>query len=79
MNALGNFALPALEERGLTLGGNLIDNAELTLFRRGNIGAFSELEVPMILKDVKNAAERAGVGLKGVRLRVDRDISTKPN
>ncbi len=74
LNTLSNFILPAVEGPGLTLGGNLVENTELTLFRKGNIGAFSELEVPMRLKDVKNAAERAGVGLKGVRLRIDRDV-----
>lgn len=36
--------------------------------------SFAELEVPMRLKDVKAVAERAGVGLKGIKIKIDRDI-----
>ncbi|MEV4884631.1 hypothetical protein MRBLMN1_003156 [Chitinophaga ginsengisegetis] len=49
-------------------------STSIGLFRRGaNVGAFSELEVPMQMRTVKQTAERACVGLKGVKLRIERD------
>ncbi len=43
-------------------------------FRRiANTGAFSSLEVPMQMRTVKRLAEQAGVGLKGVKLKIVRD------
>ncbi|WPV63875.1 RHS repeat-associated core domain-containing protein [Chitinophaga sp. LS1] len=77
LSTLSNVVLPIVESgaaKGLSLGGNITDNSELTLFRKGNTGAFSELEVPMRLKDVKSVAERAGVGLKGIKIKIDRDF-----
>ncbi len=49
-------------------------STSMGLFRRGaNTGVFSGLEVPMQLRVAKQAAERAGVGLKGVKLRIERN------
>jgi hypothetical protein len=60
LSTLSNIVLPVVESgasKGLSLGGNIADNPELTLFRKGNIGAFSELKVPMRLKEVRNVAQ----------------------
>ncbi len=69
---LGKVGTP--RSSGLSLGGDAVEGEGLTLFRKGNTGVFSELEVPMRLKDVKNAAGKAGVGLKGVKIKIDRDV-----
>ena len=44
------------------------------LFRKTvNTGAFSELSEPMQLRHVKRVAEEAGIGLDGVKIRIDRN------
>lgn len=68
----GKFQSPFVSR--LSLGSSVAETPGITLFRKGNTGVFSELEVPMTLKEVKRIAEKAGVGLKGVKLRIDRDI-----
>lgn len=46
----------------------------LGLFRRSkNVGAFGALEVPMQMRSVRDVAQRAGVGLAGVKIRIDRN------
>ena len=52
---------------------NPLDDS-LSMFRREkNIGAFSELEVPMQLREVKRIAKDAGIGLDGIKVRIIRD------
>ncbi|MDX3075893.1 RHS repeat-associated core domain-containing protein [Streptomyces sp. MI02-7b] len=48
---------------------------EASLFRRGaNTGAFADLKVPMQKRVVKQVAKKAGVGLDGVPVKINRDM-----
>ncbi|MGF6930329.1 RHS repeat-associated protein [Chitinophaga sp. W2I13] len=64
----------ASRSSGLSLGGDAVGEG-LTLFKKGNTGVYSGLEVPMRLKEVRKVAQEAGVGLKGVKIKIDRDAS----
>lgn len=48
--------------------------SEFHLYRKGsNTGKYKDLEELMQLKNVKNVANDAGVGLKGIKLKIDRN------
>lgn len=66
--AAGKFELPSLKLSS-------IESSEaFALNRRGsNTGSFADLEVPMQLREVKKVADQAGIGLKGVKLRIVRE------
>jgi RHS repeat-associated protein len=70
--AVGKFELPKFNS-SLKIG-NIASSEEFALYRReSNVGEFAELGVPMQLREVKKVAEQAGVGLKGVKLKIARD------